>query len=56
MYKSIFVFTKMDELIEDIGNTNHSRYIEKLIREDLEKRGKKYRKRFLIKKFRENEQ
>ena len=30
----------MDELLDDIGNTNRSRYIEKLIREDLEKRGK----------------
>jgi len=29
----------MDELLNDIGNTNRSRYIEKLIREDFEKRG-----------------
>jgi metal-responsive CopG/Arc/MetJ family transcriptional regulator len=36
----------MDELIEDIGNTNRSRYIEKLIREDLEKRGKNIEKDF----------
>lgn len=36
----------MDELLEDIGNTNRSRYIEKLIREDLEKRGKKVERDF----------
>lgn len=36
----------MDELIEDIGNTNRSRYIEKLIREDLEKRGKNIERDF----------
>jgi metal-responsive CopG/Arc/MetJ family transcriptional regulator len=36
----------MDELLEDIGNTNRSRYIEKLIREDLEKRGKNIEKNF----------
>ena len=36
----------MDELLEDIGNTNRSRYIEKLIREDLEKRGKDVSKDF----------
>lgn len=29
----------MDELLNDIGNTNRSRYIEKLIREDFDKRG-----------------
>lgn len=36
----------MDELLGDIGNTNRSRYIEKLIREDLEKRGKDVSKDF----------
>jgi metal-responsive CopG/Arc/MetJ family transcriptional regulator len=36
----------MDELIEDIGNTNRSRYIEKLIRDDLEKRGKNINRSF----------
>ena len=36
----------MDELINDIGNTNRSRYIEKLIREDLEKRGKNIERDF----------
>lgn len=36
----------MDELLEDIGNTNRSRYIEKLIREDLEKRDKKVERDF----------
>ena len=36
----------MDELLDDIGNTNRSRYIEKLIREDFEKRGIKIEKRF----------
>jgi metal-responsive CopG/Arc/MetJ family transcriptional regulator len=36
----------MDELIDDIGNTNRSRYIEKLIREDLEKRGKNIERDF----------
>ena len=35
----------MDELLDDIGNTNRSRYIEKLIREDFEKRGIKIEKR-----------
>jgi metal-responsive CopG/Arc/MetJ family transcriptional regulator len=40
------VVNLMDELIEDIGNTNRSRYIEKLIREDLEKRGKNINKEF----------
>lgn len=30
----------MDEFLSEIGNTNRSRYIEKLIREDLKKRGK----------------
>lgn len=36
----------MDELLDDIGNTNRSRYIEKLIREDLDKRGIKVEKKF----------
>lgn len=36
----------MDELLDDIGNTNRSRYIEKLIREDLEKRGIKIENKF----------
>lgn len=36
----------MDELLIDIGNTNRSRYIEKLIREDLEKRGKNIERDF----------
>jgi metal-responsive CopG/Arc/MetJ family transcriptional regulator len=36
----------MDELLEDMGNTNRSRYIDKLIREDLEKRGKKIERDF----------
>lgn len=36
----------MDELLDDIGNTNRSRYIEKLIREDLEKRGKNIERDF----------
>lgn len=36
----------MDELLGDIGNTNRSRYIEKLIREDLEKRGKNIERDF----------
>ena len=35
----------MDELLDDI-NTNRSRYIEKLIREDLEKRGKNIERDF----------
>lgn len=36
----------MDELIDDIGNTNRSRYIEKLVREDIERRGIKIEKKF----------
>ena len=40
------VVEMMDEMIEDIGNTNRSRYIEKLIREDLEKRGKNIERDF----------
>ena len=33
------IIENMDELLNDIGNTNRSRYIEKLIREDFDKRG-----------------
>jgi metal-responsive CopG/Arc/MetJ family transcriptional regulator len=40
------VVEMMDEMLEDIGNTNRSRYIEKLIREDLEKRGKNIERDF----------
>lgn len=40
------VVEMMDELLENIGNTNRSRYIEKLIREDLEKRGKNIERDF----------
>jgi len=40
------VVEMMDEILEDIGNTNRSRYIEKLIREDLEKRGKNIERDF----------
>ncbi len=40
------VVEMMDELIDDIGNTNRSRYIDKLIREDLEKRGKNIERDF----------
>ena len=36
----------MDEMLDEIGNTNRSRYIEKLIREDLEKRGKNIERDF----------
>ena len=36
----------MDELLDDVGNTNRSRYIEKLVREDLERRGIKVEKKF----------
>lgn len=36
----------MDELLSDIGNTKRSRYIEKLIRDDFEKRGIKIEKKF----------
>lgn len=36
----------MDELLDEVGNTNRSRYIEKLIREDLERRGKKIERDF----------
>ena len=40
------VVEMMDEMLDDIGNTNRSRYIEKLIREDLEKRGKNIERDF----------
>jgi metal-responsive CopG/Arc/MetJ family transcriptional regulator len=40
------VVEMMDEMLEDIGSTNRSRYIEKLIREDLEKRGKNIERDF----------
>lgn len=36
----------MDEYLEEIGNSNRSRYVEKLIEEDLEKRGIKINKKF----------
>ena len=36
----------MDEFIDDIGNTNRSRYIEKLVREDLERRVFKIEKKY----------
>lgn len=40
------VVEMMDEMLEDMGNTNRSKYIEKLIREDLEKRGKNIERDF----------
>ena len=40
------VVEMMDEMLEDMSNTNRSRYIENLIREDLEKRGKKIERDF----------
>jgi metal-responsive CopG/Arc/MetJ family transcriptional regulator len=36
----------MDEYLKDINNSNRSKYVEKLITEDLEKRGKKINKEF----------
>ena len=36
----------MDEYLTDINNLNRSKYIEKLITEDLIKRGKKIEKEF----------
>lgn len=36
----------MDEYLENIGNMNRSKYIEKLITEDLIKRGKEIKKEF----------
>ena len=40
------VVEMMDGMLEDMGNTNRSRYIEKLIREDLKKRGKNIERDF----------
>ena len=36
----------MDEYLKEIGNFNRSRYVEKLIEEDLKKRGIKIDKKF----------
>ncbi len=36
----------MDEYLEDIGNSNRSRYVEKLIEEDLNRRGIIINKKF----------
>jgi metal-responsive CopG/Arc/MetJ family transcriptional regulator len=36
----------MDEYLEEIGNSNRSRYVEKLIEEDLQKRGIIINKKF----------
>jgi metal-responsive CopG/Arc/MetJ family transcriptional regulator len=36
----------MDEYLEEIGNSNRSIYVEKLIEEDLEKRGITINKKF----------
>ena len=36
----------MDEYLDNLGISNRSKYIEKLITEDLEKRGKKIKKEF----------
>lgn len=33
------IISIMDEYLKEIGNTNRSRYIEKLIKEDFERRG-----------------
>lgn len=43
---NVKIVEMMDEMLDDIGNTNRSRYIEKLIREDLEKRGKNIERDF----------
>ena len=43
---NVEIVEMMDEILDDIGNTNRSRYIEKLIREDLEKRGKNIERDF----------
>ena len=43
---NIEVVEMMDEMLDDIGNANRSRYIEKLIREDFEKRGKNIERDF----------
>jgi metal-responsive CopG/Arc/MetJ family transcriptional regulator len=36
----------MDEYLDNLGISNRSKYIEKLITEDLEKRGKNIKKEF----------
>jgi metal-responsive CopG/Arc/MetJ family transcriptional regulator len=36
----------MDEYLTEINNLNRSKYVEKLIKEDLEKRGKKIDENF----------
>lgn len=36
----------MDEYLEEVGNSNRSRYVEKLIEEDLQKRGITFNKKF----------
>ena len=36
----------MDEYLKEIGNSNRSRYVEKLIEEDLKERGIKIDKKF----------
>ena len=36
----------MDEYLMEINNLNRSKYVEKLIKEDLEKRGKKIDENF----------
>lgn len=36
----------MDDYLDNLGISNRSKYIEKLITDDLEKRGKKIKKEF----------
>lgn len=36
----------MEEYLEELGNINRSKYIEHLISEDLQKRGKLFKKEF----------
>jgi metal-responsive CopG/Arc/MetJ family transcriptional regulator len=43
---NIDLIEMMDEYLKDTGNDNRSRYIEKLITEDLIKRGKEIKKEF----------
>jgi len=43
---NIDLIEMMDEYLKDIGNNNRSKYIEKLITEDLIKRGKEIKKEF----------
>jgi len=43
---NIDLISLMDEYLKDIGNDNRSKYIEKLISEDLIKRGKEIKKEF----------